>query len=101
MEMDRQDEHSGKLAEYHDQLISAYCQFKPISQESSISAQPDKCETTGRQLEEANDHLRSGCCSFKSSAHNSPLAGHLDQHENGIELKRQDSEDMKPGYPNS
>lgn len=57
MEMDRQDEHSGRLKEFHERLNSSYCQFQ-----SSPDSSKDK------QLKELNDQLHSSSGSFKANA---------------------------------
>ncbi|XP_059633598.1 CSC1-like protein RXW8 isoform X2 [Cornus florida] len=41
MEMDRQDEQSGRMEEIHKQLRSAYCQFASLSQEGQDSRKDD------------------------------------------------------------
>lgn len=85
MEMDRLDEHSGKLQDIHEMLLSAYCQF----QSSSPNSPHDK------ELQELNDHLRSTFCSLKSNSHhNSPASGHQDQVTNEDDHELQDAHDM-------
>lgn len=91
MEMDRQDEQSGKLEEIHRRLPSAYCQFKSTRlTDSSTTAHIDSVES-GRNIEEINDRLRSTYCSFKSSSFESPVHGNLDQFENGDGHRHHDS----------
>lgn len=90
MEMDRQDKQSEKLEEIHQQLHSAYCQFKSTTQDSSTAAHLGEVEN-GRQMEEIGDRLRSTYCSFKSTSYDSPIAGNLDQYENGDDHRLQDS----------
>lgn len=93
MDMDDQDEHSGKFEEYHEQLQSAaYCQFKSVSKKSSTL---DDCENG--TLEVINERLRSSYCSFKSTTLESPLASQLEQSYNGGHDRLQHPEDTKPG----
>ncbi|KAK1405619.1 Lipase [Heracleum sosnowskyi] len=85
MEMDRQDEHSGKLTEIHKMLLSAYCQFQSSSPNSAHD----------RELQELNDHLRSKFCSLKSNSHhNSPISAHIDQVKNEDDHEPQDADDI-------
>lgn len=87
MEMDRQDELSGKLKEIHEMLLSAYCQFQSSSPNSS----------DGKELQELNDHLRSTFCYLKSNSHhNSPISGHLDQVTNEDDHEK-DADDIISG----
>lgn len=91
MEMDRQDEQSGKLEEIHRRLQSAYCQFKTTNPDSSTAAHLDAVES-GRQMDEIGDRLHCTYDSFKSSPYDSPLAANLvDQFENGDEHMFPDS----------
>lgn len=88
MEMDRQDEHSGRLKEIHQMLRSAYCQFQ-----SSSSNSPND-----RELQELNEYLRSTFCTFKSNSHhNSPTSGQIDQVKNEDDRELQDADDIIPG----
>ncbi|XP_017254026.1 CSC1-like protein RXW8 isoform X1 [Daucus carota subsp. sativus] len=57
MEMDRQDENSGRLKEIHDHLNSSYCQF-----------QSSPCSTHDKQVKEFNEQMRSTFGSFKSTS---------------------------------
>lgn len=92
MDMDDQDEHSGKFEEYHEKLQSAaYCQFKSISKRSSTL---DGCENG--TLEVINERLRSSYSSFKSTTLESPLASQQEQSYNGGHDRLQDPEDTKP-----
>lgn len=96
MDMDDEDEHSGKFEEYHEQLQSAaYCQFKSISKQTSTSMNVDDCENG--TLEVINERLRSSYCSFKSTTLESPLALQQEQSYNGGHDRLQDPEDTKPG----
>lgn len=77
MDMDKQDELSGKLEEYHDQLQSgAYCQFKTNSKSSSTSGNKEDCE---------NGKL------------DSPLVAQVKQSDGNDHDRLQDPEDSKPG----
>lgn len=91
MEMDRQDELSGRLKEIYEMLRSAYCQFQSSSPKSAYD----------RKIQELNEHLRATFCSFKSySHHNSPISGHLDQCKNEDDHEFQDADDIISGdYP--
>lgn len=92
MDMDDQDEHSGKFEEYHEKLQSAaYCQFKSISKSSSTL--DDRKDET---LEVINERLRSSYCSFKSTTLESPLASQLEQSYNGGHDRLYDPENTKP-----
>ncbi|XP_074365948.1 CSC1-like protein RXW8 isoform X4 [Apium graveolens] len=87
MEMDRQDEHSGRLKEFHERLNSSYCQFQ-----SSPGTSKD------RELKELNDHLHSSFCggSFKSNSL-APLPKSLDQGKKNDDHECQGSNDENPG----
>ncbi|WOH06992.1 hypothetical protein DCAR_0626421 [Daucus carota subsp. sativus] len=81
MEMDKQDELSGKLEEYHDQLQSgAYCQFKTTSKTSSTSGNMEDCE---------NGKL------------DSPLVAQVKQSDSGDHDRLQDPDGSKPGLFNA
>lgn len=86
MEMDRQDQHSGRLNEIHEQLNSSYCQFQ--------SSSPDSFHN--RKLNELNDHLNSTFGSFKSHSH-TPIPKPLDQGKDQDDHNSQDAEDQNPG----
>lgn len=81
MEMDRQDQHSGRLKEIHERLNSSYCQFQ-----SSPDTSKDK------QLKELNDHLHPSLGSFKSNSL-APLPKSLDQ---GKKNDDQGADDKNP-----
>lgn len=49
--MDRQDEQSGKMAEIYQQLKSAYCQFRLLSQEMSKAEKTDHHGDQDRTLD--------------------------------------------------
>lgn len=81
MDMDKQDELSGKLEEYHDQLQSgAYCQFKSDSKSFSTSGSMEDCE---------NGKL------------DSPLVAQVKQSDRGDHDRLQDPEGSKPGVFNA
>ena len=81
MEMDKQDELSGKLEEYHDQLQSgAYCQFKTTLKTSSTSGNMEDCE---------NGKL------------DSPLVAQVKQSDSGDHDRLQDPDGSKPGLFNA
>lgn len=45
IDMDREDEHSGRMEEIHHQLLSAYCQIKSESKSSGKSLELNCPET--------------------------------------------------------
>ncbi|KAK1395964.1 Calcium-dependent channel [Heracleum sosnowskyi] len=84
MEMDRQDEHAGRLKEFHERLNSSYCQFQ-----SSPDSNKD------RQLKELNDHLHSSFGSFKSNSL-APIPKSLDQGKKNDDHDHQGEDDKTP-----
>ncbi|XP_043713891.1 CSC1-like protein RXW8 isoform X2 [Telopea speciosissima] len=99
IEMDQQDERSGRMAEIHQKLHSAYCQFTLDLHNPIFRSASDRQDEHRERMAEIHQQLQSAYCQLTMMNSNTHNICKAEGSDHSVDVDGiQDPEDMKPGF---